>query len=81
MIGSNTDILNTFDKEGNTPAHYACAKGFKLILEFIIESGGWFNEPSQNDKGQRPIHLAAFEGHCSIVELLLQVPAIFFFMT
>ncbi|ESO04832.1 hypothetical protein HELRODRAFT_195105, partial [Helobdella robusta] len=64
--------FNTFDEKGNTPAHWACLHGNKLLLNYIIECDGFINEPSQNDIGQRPIHWACYEGHLHIVEILLQ---------
>jgi palmitoyltransferase ZDHHC13/17 len=66
-------VLHTFDDQGHTAAHYASLGGHSMILRFIIESRGAYDEPSRDDIGQRPIHWACINGHISIVDILLQV--------
>jgi palmitoyltransferase ZDHHC13/17 len=67
------EIFNSFDDKGHTAAHYACLGGHNTILRFIIDSRGFFDEPSRDEVGQRPMHWACINGHIGIVDLLLQV--------
>lgn len=67
------NILSNRDADGNTPAHWACLKGHKVMMLYIVELNGPVNEPGQNEVGQRPIHWACVTGQVSIVNLLLQL--------
>jgi len=68
-----TEILRSYDEAGHTAAHYACQHGFSTILKFIIDSRGFYDEPSHDSIAQHPIHWACAKGHIGLVDLLLQV--------
>lgn len=72
-----TEILSSFDEKGYTAAHYACLGGHNLILRFIIDCRGSYDDPSRDDIRQRPIHWACINGHIAIVDCLLQVSDIY----
>jgi hypothetical protein len=68
-----TEILSSFDDNGHTAAHYACLGGHIVVLRFIVDCRGVYDEPSRDDVGHRPIHWACINGHIAIVDYLLQV--------
>lgn len=67
------EILNRVNVDGETVAHWACLRGNKVIVKYIIDMKGSLNEPTKNEVAQRPIHWACVNGHVPIVDLLLQV--------
>lgn len=67
------DILNRVNEDGETLAHWACLRGNKVILRYIIDIKGSVNEPTKNEAAQRPIHWACVNGHVTLVDILLQV--------
>ena len=42
--------INSQDKMGNTPLHYACSGKFQQCIEFMIENG--IDEKIENENGQ-----------------------------
>lgn len=66
------DILNRVNEDGETLAHWACLRGNKVILRYIIDVKGSVNEPTKNEAAQRPIHWACVNGHVTLVDILLQ---------
>jgi len=62
----------SFDKTvstASTPLHIAAGRGYKSVVELLIESKADIN--AKNGQGQTPLHIAAAFGHDSVVELLL----------
>jgi hypothetical protein len=66
-------LLNQRDEYGRTLLYIAARDGFHNICNFLLKSGCNINE-IQND-GSTALHAAAFYGHKSIVELLLEYVA------
>lgn len=53
------------DKEGLTPMSWACLKGHKNVVQFLVEKGAVIDHTDKN--GRTPLDLAAFYGDASIV--------------
>ncbi|OWW21468.1 ankyrin repeat domain-containing protein [Noviherbaspirillum denitrificans] len=57
-------------RNGDTALMIACFKGFKPVVEAMLEKGAEVNRP-----GWTPLHYAAANGHIDIVRLLLDKSA------
>lgn len=57
--------LTSMDKEGLTPLSWACLKGHKNVVQFLVEKGGVIDHTDKN--GRTPLDLAAFYGDAEIV--------------
>lgn len=53
------------DKEGLTPLSWACLKGHKNVVQFLVEKGAIIDHTDKN--GRTPLDLAAFYGDAEIV--------------
>lgn len=53
------------DKEGLTPLGWACLKGQKKVVEFLVERGAQIDHTDKH--GRTPLDLAAFYGDADIV--------------
>lgn len=53
------------DKEGLTPLSWACLKGHKNVVQFLVEKGAVIDHTDRN--GRTPLDLAAFYGDAEIV--------------
>lgn len=53
------------DKEGLTPLSWACLKGHKNVVQFLMEKGAVIDHTDKN--GRTPLDLAAFYGDAEIV--------------
>ena len=52
--------LNPQDNDGDTPLHYACARGYLEVVKQLVEAGADIN--MQNNVGDTPLHKAANHG-------------------
>ncbi|CAF4749062.1 unnamed protein product [Rotaria socialis] len=66
-------LLNERDEFGRTLLYIASRNGFHNICNFLLKSGCKINEVQNG--GSTALHAAAFYGHQSIVELLLEYGA------
>lgn len=57
--------LTSMDKEGLTPLSWACLKGHKNVVQFLVEKGAVIDHTDKN--GRTPLDLAAFYGDAEIV--------------
>ena len=57
--------LTSTDKEGLTPLSWACLKGHKNVVQFLVEKGAVIDHTDKN--GRTPLDLAAFYGDADIV--------------
>lgn len=65
--------VNTQDKAGLTPLHWASSQGRDGIVEFLISKGADINSRSKGSflkKGKTPLGLATEAGHKDIIRLL-----------
>lgn len=69
LAQNSPDLLNAKDKGGNTPLHYAAARGEMAVAKFLLANGADVN--SKDSKGLTPLHDAAQLGQKTMVELLL----------
>lgn len=53
------------DKEGLTALSWACLKGHKSVVQFLVEKGAVIDHTDKN--GRTPLDLAAFYGDADIV--------------
>ena len=61
--------VNKRDAEGNTPLHYACLKGFRDIVNLLLENKA--DATAVNNLSETPLHAAARTGNKEIIERLL----------
>lgn len=59
--------LTSMDKEGLTPLSWACLKGHKNVVQFLVEKGAVIDHTDKN--GRTPLDLAAFYGDAEIVSV------------
>lgn len=60
------------DKEGLMPLSWACLKGHKNVVQFLVEKGAVIDHTDKN--GRTPLDLAAFYGDAEIVsEIVLNL--------
>lgn len=65
MIPLQGASLTSMDKEGLTPLSWACLKGHKNVVQFLVEKGAGIDHTDKN--GRTPLDLAAFYGDAEIV--------------
>lgn len=71
-IGLKGASLTSMDKEGLTPLSWACLKGHKNVVQFLVEKGAVIDHTDKN--GRTPLDLAAFYGDAEIVsEIVLNL--------
>lgn len=69
--GQSTLDLNVRDPDmGQTPLHYASARGHISTVRLLISSGANFSQT--NNYGRTPLHLASLSGRVAVAKLLLQ---------
>ena len=57
--------VNKRDAEGNTPLHYACLKGFRDIVNMLLEHDA--DVSVANNCAETPLHAAARSGNKEII--------------
>jgi ankyrin repeat protein len=62
-------VFSKDDHAGETPLHYAAAKGHKYVAEFLLSCKADAN--AKDSAGATPLHYAAAGGRVSVAELLL----------
>ena len=65
--------VNKRDAEGNTPLHYACLKGFRDIVNMLLEHDA--DVSVANNCAETPLHTAARSGNKEIIGKLIQYGA------
>ena len=65
--------VNKRDAEGNTPLHYACLKGFRDIVNMLLEHDA--DVSVANNCAETPLHAAARSGNKEIIGKLIQYGA------
>ncbi|KAL8799699.1 MAG: hypothetical protein Q9182_005708 [Xanthomendoza sp. 2 TL-2023] len=71
LIEAGADV-NAFSKDGNTALNYACRYGSRSIAQLLLDGGADIEGRSDNHSHRRtPLEEAVFEGHDSVVQLLL----------
>ncbi len=69
LLQNNPGQVNSKDKIGETPLHYAAGNGHKAVAELLLANNGDVN--AKDNDGGTPLLWAAACGHKSVVELLL----------
>lgn len=70
LIACGADV-NSTNKGGQTPLHYAASKNRYEIAEALLQNGAYVNAQDQTC-GSSPLHRAASRGHSKMVKLLLK---------
>ncbi|CAC5358040.1 unnamed protein product [Mytilus coruscus] len=66
--------INLSNKEGESPLHFACQKGYEDVVTLLLKHGASINHCNEN--GLTPFHLACSNGNKNIVELVIKAGAI-----
>jgi ankyrin repeat protein len=69
FIARNPKIVDSKDKRGWTPLHYAAATGNKEITELLISSGA--DIKAQNNDGRSPLYSAVLSGQKRVIQFLI----------
>jgi len=72
-IDQNQRFINTGDKDGKTPMHWAAEWNKKKSLKLMLDKGAEINR--QDESGRTALHLAAYEGNINSVKALLEARA------
>ena len=65
--------VNKRDAEGNTPLHYACLKGYRDIVNLLLDSEA--DATIANNLSETPLHAASRSGNKEIIGKLVQYGA------
>lgn len=57
--------ISSLDKEGLTALSWACLKGHKSVVQYLVEKDATIDQTDKN--GRTPLDLAAFYGDSDIV--------------
>lgn len=57
--------ISSLDKEGLTALSWACLKGHRGVVQYLVEKGATIDQMDKN--GRTPLDLAAFYGDSDIV--------------
>ncbi|SCM21974.1 acyl-CoA-binding protein, putative [Plasmodium chabaudi chabaudi] len=68
-IKAHPDLINAKNRDGLTPLHYACDRGFLEIVKFLIKAGANINE--EDSFGDSVLHIAAYSGKMEIIKFLI----------
>jgi 2-keto-4-pentenoate hydratase len=69
LLKANPNAVNSTEKDGGTPLHFAAVGGKAQVAALLIANGADVN--AESSSGVTPLHSAAYAGHAEIVELLL----------
>ena len=63
--------LNKADRKGKTPLHYASEKGYRFVVEDLIQYTAVEINKIRERTGKTALHYASENGHYEVVKLLL----------
>uniref|UniRef100_A0A8D2JBZ0 Tetratricopeptide repeat, ankyrin repeat and coiled-coil containing 1 n=1 Tax=Varanus komodoensis TaxID=61221 RepID=A0A8D2JBZ0_VARKO len=66
--------ISSLDKEGLTALSWACLKGHKSVVQYLVEKNAAIDQTDKN--GRTPLDLAAFYGDSDIVQYLVDKGAV-----
>jgi ankyrin repeat protein len=66
--GANVNACSRFSDKRATPLHYACSTGNLDLVNLLVERGA--SKGTRDTEQALPLHRAALNGHCHIVEHL-----------
>src|SRR5271155_1820794 len=69
LLKSHPHLVFSKDDRGDTPLHWASAKGHKDVAQLLLASGADVN--ARNNNGWTPLHYAVSHDRKDVVELLL----------
>ena len=69
MIDHSLSVINSPDKDGETPAYKAAALNSVTSLDMLVRHGA--NVTLANHSGLRPVHIAAALGYTEVLKYLL----------
>src|SRR4029078_3938647 len=71
----NRAIIDEVDELGNGPVHWAAILGHAHFIEPLLDADPNVNMDLANLRGERPIHLAAQNGHQAVIRALKETNA------
>eukprot|EP00746_Dinoflagellata_sp_MGD_P009919 gnl/MRDRNA2_/MRDRNA2_120328_c0_seq1.p1 gnl/MRDRNA2_/MRDRNA2_120328_c0~~gnl/MRDRNA2_/MRDRNA2_120328_c0_seq1.p1 ORF type:complete len:367 (+),score=83.10 gnl/MRDRNA2_/MRDRNA2_120328_c0_seq1:116-1102(+) len=74
LIAQKADVFTT-DFAGRSALHWAAAKGRASLVKYLLELVPFDSIEGEDDEGNTPLHLAAWNGHMHGVRLLLRAQA------
>ena len=75
LIKKGVDV-NSKDKSGYTPLHWAAEYGHKKIVELFLDNGSDVNTTADGYCiGATPLHLAAWKGYTEVAQALIEAEA------
>ena len=69
LIEKQPDLIDSTDKLGWTPLHWAARSGQVEVVRMLIDSGADVNYA--DEKAGTPLHMAVYSGHGDVAELLI----------
>lgn len=69
LIKADPRAVNTGNRDGETPLHWAALSGHANIVDILVKNGA--NVNAQTRDKWTPLHWAALKGHIRIAEILL----------
>ncbi|OXB55419.1 hypothetical protein ASZ78_014547, partial [Callipepla squamata] len=70
LWGETGATISSLDKEGLTALGWACLKGHREVVQYLVEKGAAVDQTDKN--GRTPLDLAAFYGDADIVQYLVE---------
>ncbi len=70
LLNENPSLINSLDKDKNTPLHHSIDEGKLEAAVLLINHGADVN--AVNYKTETPLHLASYDGNAAAVKLLLE---------
>ena len=71
-LEKNQEIMNEFDKNGDTPLHVALSLNHQEMVDFLIEQKD-INHKLKNKEENTVLHMASKEGNIQLCEKILQI--------
>ena len=71
VLDNNPEYLDMQDRNGWTPLHVACHKGYPELTKELLSRGAEVDTMTEN--GDIALHFACSRGHVEIAEMLLEV--------
>lgn len=73
LVENRRELVAQKDDQGNTPLHYVASSGdLEMARSILNASSNQYIAHIHDNIGISPIHVAAFQGHVKLIQLILQ---------